>query len=193
MVPHRARHSLIARPLRAQPRAARAWGALALVVAAGGCIEFSETPAPGSGADSAQVADASAGAPTGAPAAVEFLTPFGPATRPFSPAVRVGGLIFLSGQVGTSADATGGLVAGGIEAETRQAMENITAVLDSVGSGMDRVVKCTIMMADMAEWDRMNEVYRTYFEPERYPARSAIGANGLALGARVEIECIAAV
>ena len=177
MVPHRARHSLIA---------------VALAVALGGCIEFSETPAPGSGADSAQVADASAGAPTGAPAAVEFLTPFGPATRPFSPAVRVGGLIFLSGQVGTSADATGGLVAGGIEAETRQAMENITAVLDSVGSGMDRVVKCTIMMADMAEWDRMNEVYRSYFAPERYPARSAIGANGLALGARVEIECIAA-
>ena len=72
-------------------------------------------------------------------------------------------------------------------------MENITAVLDSVGSGMDRVVKCTIMMADMAEWDRMNEVYRTYFAAERFPARSAIGANGLALGARVEIECIAAV
>lgn len=178
MVPHRARHPLTA---------------LALVVGLGGCIEFSETPAPGSDADSAQVAVTPAGSSAaGSPAAVEFLTPFGPAARPFSPAVRVGGLIFLSGQVGTSADATGGLVAGGIEAETRQAMENIKAVLDSVGSGMDRVVKCTIMMADMAEWDRMNEVYRTYFAPERYPARSAIGANGLALGARVEIECIAA-
>lgn len=193
MVPHRTRHPLTVRPRRAPSRAARAWVALALAVAAGGCIEFSETPAPGSGADSAQVVGASAGAPTaGAPAAVEFLTPFGPATRPFSPAVRVGGLIFLSGQVGTSADATGGLVAGGIEAETRQTMENIKAVLDSIGSGMDRVVKCTVMMADMAEWDRMNEVYRSYFAPERYPARSAIGANGLALGARVEIECIAA-
>lgn len=173
MVPHRARHPLTA---------------VVLAVTLGGCIEFSETPARGSSADSTQVA----GATAGAPAAVEFLTPFGPATRPFSPAVRVGGLIFLSGQVGTSADATGGLVPGGIEAETRQTMENIKTVLDSVGSGMDRVVKCTVMMADMTEWDRMNEVYRTYFAEGRYPARSAIGANGLALGARVEIECIAA-
>ncbi|HET8770747.1 MAG TPA: RidA family protein [Gemmatimonadaceae bacterium] len=191
MVPHRARHPLTARSLRAHARASsatRAWGALAFAAALGGCIEFSETPAPGSDADSAQVATAT----TGAPAAIQFLTPFGPATRPFSPAVRVGGLIFLSGQVGTSADATGGLVPGGIEAETRQTMENIKAVLDSVGSGMDRVVKCTVMMADMTEWDRMNEVYRTYFTEGRYPARSAIGANGLALGARVEIECIAA-
>jgi 2-iminobutanoate/2-iminopropanoate deaminase len=121
---------------------------------------------------------------------VEFLTPYGPPTRPFSPAVRVGNLLFLSGQIGTSADAAGGLVAGGIEAETRQTLDNIKEVLGRVGSSMDQVVKCTVMMADMAEWPRMNTVYSTYF-PNHKPARSAFGTNGLALGARVEIECIA--
>ena len=89
---------------------------------------------------------------------VEFLTPYGPPSRPFSPAVRVGNLIFLSGQIGTPPDASGGLVSGGIEAETRQTMENIKDVLTRVGSSMDQVVKCTVMMADMAEWPRMNTV-----------------------------------
>lgn len=122
---------------------------------------------------------------------VQFLTPYGALTLPFSPAVRVGNLLFLSGQIGT---APGGstLVTGGIEAETRQTMENIRDVLDKVGSSMDRVVKCTVMMADMAEWGRMNSVYVTFF-PNHKPARSAFGATALALGARVEIECIAAV
>jgi reactive intermediate/imine deaminase len=124
-------------------------------------------------------------------AVAEHLTPFGTPTRPFSPAVRVGDLIFLSGQIGTDASATGGLVPGGIEPETRQTLENIKRTLEAVGSSMDKVVKCTVMMADMAELDRMNAVYRTYFRPDRLPARSALGANGLALGARVEIECIA--
>jgi 2-iminobutanoate/2-iminopropanoate deaminase len=123
---------------------------------------------------------------------IEVLTPYGPPTRPFSPAVRVGNLLFLSGQIGTNPDATGELVPGGIEAETRQTMENIKDVLTRTGSSMDQVVKCTVMMADMAEWPRMNTVYVTYF-PSHKPARSALGANGLALGARVEIECIAAV
>ena len=120
-----------------------------------------------------------------------YLTPFGPPTRPFSPAVRVGDLIFLSGQIATDPSAAGGLVTGGIEAETRQTMDNIRTLLSAVGSSMDKVVKCTVMMADMAEWDRMNAVYRTYFKPGRLPTRSAFGATGLALGARVEIECIA--
>jgi 2-iminobutanoate/2-iminopropanoate deaminase len=123
---------------------------------------------------------------------IEFLTPFGTPTRPFSPAVRVGDVIFLSGQIGTDASANGGLIAGGIEAETRQTMENIKRTVEAVGSSMDKVVKCTVMMADMAEWDRMNVVYREFFSPGRLPARSAFGTSGLALGARVEIECIAA-
>lgn len=123
--------------------------------------------------------------------AVEYLTPYGPVTRPFSPAVRVGDMLYLSGQIGTAASAAGGLVAGGIEAETRQTMENIKDVLEKSGSSLERVVKCTVMMADMREWDAMNAVYTRYF-PAHKPARSAFGASGLALGARVEIECWAA-
>ncbi len=123
----------------------------------------------------------------------QYLTPFGAPTRPFSPAVRVGNLIFLSGQLGTDGASANGsaLVPGGIEAETRQTLENIRTTLAAVGSSMDKVVKCTVMMADFKEWDRMNVVYRSFFKPGRLPARSALGANGLALGARVEIECIA--
>jgi 2-iminobutanoate/2-iminopropanoate deaminase len=109
--------------------------------------------------------------------------------RPFSPAVKANGFIFLSGQVGT--DSTGKLVAGGIQAETRQAMTNIRDVLARAGSSMDKVVKCTVFILDMAEWPAMNEVYVTFFRGSP-PARSATGASGLALGARVEIECIAA-
>ncbi len=122
-----------------------------------------------------------------------YLTPFGAPTRPFSPAVRVGNVIYLSGQIGVPDPSAGAnaVVAGGIEDETRQTMENIKATLAAVGSSMDKVFKCTVMMADMREWDRMNAVYRTYFSPGRLPARSALGANGLALGARVEIECLA--
>jgi 2-iminobutanoate/2-iminopropanoate deaminase len=117
-----------------------------------------------------------------------FHTPFGQPQYPFSPAVQAGGLLFLAGQIGT--DSTGRLVVGGIKAETRQAMDNIRDVLDRVGSSMDQVVKCTVMMADMAEWPAMNAVYASYF-PRQFPARSAFGATGLALGARVEIECVA--
>ena len=123
------------------------------------------------------------------PRPAEFLaTTVGP-PRPFSPAVRVNGFIFLSGQIGT--DSLGNVVSGGIQAETRQTMENIGAVLRRSGSSFDRVVKCTVFMADMKEWPAMNEVYVTFFAVGRRPARSAMGANGLALNARVEIECIA--
>jgi 2-iminobutanoate/2-iminopropanoate deaminase len=120
------------------------------------------------------------------PVAPQFLTPYGPPQYPFSPAVRVGDMIFLSGQIGT--DSAGRLVPGGIEAETRRTMENIKDVLARTGSSMDRVVKCTAMLADMRDWPAMNAIYATYF-PTNKPARSALGANGLALGARVEIEC----
>lgn len=123
------------------------------------------------------------------PASPEYLTPFGAPAYPFSPAVRVGPLLYLSGQIGT--DSANHVVAGGIEPETRRALENIRDVLARSGSSMDRVVKCTVMMADMREWPAMNAVYATYF-PAHKPARSAFGTTGLALGARVEIECIAA-
>jgi reactive intermediate/imine deaminase len=109
---------------------------------------------------------------------------------PFSEAVRVGSVLYLSGAVGI--DEHGTLVGGGIEAETRQAMANIRVVLERHGSSFDRVVKCTVMLADMGEWAAMNRVYVESF-PTHLPARSAFGASGLALGARVEIECVATV
>lgn len=115
----------------------------------------------------------------------------GQAPLPFSSAVRVGGLLILAGQIGT--DSTGRLVAGGIEPETRQTLENIRMALLRAGATMDQVVKCTAMHADMAEWDRMNRVYVTVFRSDRLPARSAFGSTGLAHGARVELECWAAV
>ena len=107
---------------------------------------------------------------------------------PFSAAVRVGPMIYLSGQLGT--DSTGRLVAGGIGPETAQALANVSGLLAAHGSGMDRVVKCTAMLADMAEWPAMNVEYARHF-PARFPARSAFGATGLAQGARVELECMA--
>ena len=110
---------------------------------------------------------------------------------PFSEAVRVGNMLYLSGAVGV---VPGSMTRaeGGIEGETRQTMENIRATLERHGSSMDRVVRCLVMLADIEEWSAMNEVYKTYFE-DHYPARSAMGASGLALGARVEIECTATV
>ena len=107
---------------------------------------------------------------------------------PFSAAVRVGPMIYLSGQLGT--DSTGHVVAGGIGPETAQALTNVEALLAAQGSGMDRVVKCTAMLADMAEWPAMNVEYARHF-PGGFPARSAFGTTGLALGARVELECMA--
>jgi len=108
---------------------------------------------------------------------------------PFSEAVRAGGFLFLSGQVG-NLPGTRELAPGGIGPETRQVMDNIKAALSAHGASMDDVVKCTVFLADMREWPAFNEVYATYF-PHHFPARSALGANGLALGARVEVECIA--
>ena len=125
------------------------------------------------------------------PAAPEFINVVEPWPYPFSSAVRAGDFLFLSGQIGSEVvDGVPKLVAGGIEPETRRTLENIKAILAQAGSSLDKVVKCSVMIADMAEWSKMNAVYATYF-PGNKPARSAWGANGLALGARVEIECIA--
>jgi 2-iminobutanoate/2-iminopropanoate deaminase len=108
---------------------------------------------------------------------------------PFSEAVRAGDLLFLAGQLGSD-PATGQLVAGGIGPEARQTLENIKAVLERNRSSLADVVKCTVFLADIAEWGAFNEIYKQYFR-KPYPARSALGANGLALGARTEVECIA--
>lgn len=121
--------------------------------------------------------------------AAEFFPVPGERALPFSEAVRVGNMLYLSGQLGT--DSTGRLVPGGIGPETRQALTNIAAVLARHGSSMDQVVKCTVMLTDIGEWAAMNKVYLTFF-PSHRPARSAFGTSGLALGARLELECMAA-
>ena len=108
---------------------------------------------------------------------------------PFSEAVSYAGVLYLSGDIGT--DASGRLVEGGIGPETRQTMENIKATLGRHGLGMSDIVKCTVFLADIAEWPTFNTIYAQYFNAP-YPARSALGVNGLAGGARLEVECIAA-
>lgn len=108
---------------------------------------------------------------------------------PFSDAVEVGNLVFLSGQIGTL-PGSDELISGGIEPEARQTMENIKVSLGRLGLSFEDVVKCTVMIDDMANWPAFNAIYASYFEG-KYPARSAFGTDGLALGAAVEVECIA--
>jgi reactive intermediate/imine deaminase len=119
---------------------------------------------------------------------VEYLTSEHMKGLPFSEAVRAGTMLYLSGMIGMESSMK--LAPGGITAETRQAMDNIKATLEKYGSSLDHVIKVTVMLSDMSEWEEMNKVYVTYF-PKNLPARSALGVNGLAFGARVEIECIA--
>lgn len=120
----------------------------------------------------------------------EFLNSPEAAARnwPFSQAVRAGDFLFLAGQLGT--DGSGKLVGGGIVPEARQTLENVKAVLEQNGASLADVVKCTVFLADMAEWSTFNGVYTQFFA-KPYPARSAFGASGLALNARVELECVA--
>jgi 2-iminobutanoate/2-iminopropanoate deaminase len=108
---------------------------------------------------------------------------------PFSEAVIYGHIIYLSGQIGDSPE-TGQTVEGGIGPETNQAMLNIKRVLEQNGSSLDKVIKCTCMLADIAEWAQMSGEYIKYF-PNHKPARSAFATTGLALNVRVEIECLA--
>ena len=125
------------------------------------------------------------------PAKVQFLNSgkVVPTTLPFSEAVRVDDTLYLSGQVGLVPGSLQ-LVAGGIKEETRQVMTNIKTTLETHGFSMRDLVKCTVMLSDIGKWGEFNEVYKTFFAG-RFPARSALGANGLALGAQVEVECIA--
>lgn len=109
--------------------------------------------------------------------------------RPFSEAVRAGDFLFLSGQIGENPE-TGKLAEGGIEAEARQTLANVKRTLESNGAALTDVVKCTVFLADIAEWPAFNTVYREFFH-KPFPARSALAASGLAMNARVELECIA--
>lgn len=107
---------------------------------------------------------------------------------PFSQAVRAGDMLYLSGQIGIGAD---NKLPEGIEAQSRQAMDNIAAVLKGAGLGWSDVVKCTVMLDNMTDWPTFNKIYVGYFGDAPKPARSAFGADGLALGALLEVECMA--
>lgn len=107
---------------------------------------------------------------------------------PFSSAVRVGNMIYLSGQIGLLPGSRE-LAPGGVGPETRQTLENIRRVLEYAGSSLERVVKCTVFLRDIGDYQAMNEAYRSFFLTDP-PARSTVAGSGLALGARVEIECI---
>tara|TARA_B100001109_G_scaffold194428_1_gene161015 strand:+ start:538 stop:1023 length:486 start_codon:yes stop_codon:yes gene_type:complete len=108
---------------------------------------------------------------------------------PFSDATVVNGIIYLSGAIGTLPD--GSVVSGGIVAETRQTMMNIKDRLEKMGGSMDDIFKCTCMLADIKDWPLMSQEYKKFFNPDKLPARSAFAGSGLALGAKLEIECMA--
>jgi reactive intermediate/imine deaminase len=112
-----------------------------------------------------------------------------PANLPFPDGVRIDDFVILSGQIGVT-PGTLTLVPGGIEAQTRQTFENLRLTLEAHGMKLNDIVRVQVMLADMSEWPLFNAVYLEFF-PDASPARSAFGANGLALGARVEVEAFA--
>lgn len=126
-------------------------------------------------------------------ARIEHIVPEGVARLPvFTPAVRVGDLVFLSGIIGTPESGELTIVEGGPAAETRAIMENMRRVLAAADLGFEDLVKCTVFLADIADYAEVNAAYVEYFSGMEPPARSAMAGSGLALGAAVEIECIAA-
>lgn len=112
------------------------------------------------------------------------------AIGPYSQAIEVNGMVFASGQIPLD-PATGNVVEGGIKEQTRQALTNAKAIMESAGLSLANVVKTTVFMADMSDFAAMNEVYATFFT-EPYPARSAVAVKALPKGVLVEVECIAA-
>ena len=148
-----------------------------VAIIAGACAASRQEPAQTTGGGAVAVAGT---ATTGTGTGIEFLGSRGA----LSQAVRVGNLLYMSGQLGTDS-------ARGITPETRLVMEKIKATVERYGSSMDRVVKCTVFLVDMSEWSAMNAVYTTYFPADKRPARSAVGTSGLVNNGRVEIECIA--
>ena len=132
---------------------------------------------------------ASTGAGSATPAVEYFPAPaLQGRPAPFSSAVRVGDVMYLSGQIGLAPD---GKLPATFEGQAKQTMDNVGAALKARGLGWDDVFKCTVMIADMKNWPAFNAVYVPYFKPGKLPARSALGANGLALGAQLELECLA--
>ena len=149
-----------------------------VAILAAACATSRQEPAQSTGTGA--TASVSGTAATGAGPGIEFLGSRGA----LSQAVRVGNVLYMSGQLGTDS-------ARGITPETRMVMEKIKATVERYGSSMDRVVKCTVFLVDMSEWSAMNAVYTTYFAADKRPARSAVGTSGLVGNGRVEIECIA--
>lgn len=113
-----------------------------------------------------------------------------PADLPFSSAVNVGGTIYLSGEIGRAPGGTE-IVEGGVGAQTQQIFENYQRTLNRMDARLSDIVKCTVFLDDMSQYAAMNAAYSEYFPARAAPARSTLGADGLALGADVEIECIA--
>lgn len=113
------------------------------------------------------------------------------AIGPYSQAIRANGFVFAAGQTGLE-PSTMELVAGGVEAQARQVLTNLKHVLEAAGTGMDRVVKTTVFLTDMANFAAMNAVYKEFF-PENPPARSTVAVAGLPKGGLVEIEAVALV
>ncbi|MEQ8206477.1 MAG: RidA family protein [Woeseia sp.] len=108
--------------------------------------------------------------------------------KPYSDAVRVGDVLYLSGQVGIRPD---GSIPEGIQAQTRLTMENLSAAVKQHGGSMDDVFKCTVMLADMSTWAEFNDIYVSFFTPGQRPARSSFATNGMAFGLLVEVVCLA--
>ena len=113
------------------------------------------------------------------------------AAGPYSQAIRAGELVFTAGQLGIDT-ASGDLVSDDVAGQAERALRNLAAILDAAGSGLDRLVKVTVFLADIGDWPAVNEVYGRIV-PEPYPARSAFAVKDLPKGARVEIEAVAMV
>ncbi|MFM9887266.1 MAG: RidA family protein [Burkholderiales bacterium] len=122
-----------------------------------------------------------------APPQVEYFREPG-SQLPFSTAVRVGDVVYLSGQIGNNAD---GSIPQEFADQARVTMDNIASAAKQAGVGMGSIFKCLVMIQDMSRWGEFNKVYVAYFDTDRLPARSAFGASGLALGAQLEVECLA--
>ena len=111
---------------------------------------------------------------------------------PFSHAVRAGEYLFVTGQMPTLKNDSTKLVDGGIEAQTHQVMKNLLEVLNAAGSSLERVIFARVYLVNFGDFDKMNSVYASYFATDKLPARTCIGVTGLAVGASVEIDFIAA-